>query len=78
MWSVGIVWTWPEVSGRLACVRCAQVEDLQGTVKRLYTIREAELERVNQIQAHSPLNQQSGAKQLQTPPLAYPDVGRQG
>lgn len=45
-----------EMSGKLTCVICAQVDDLQETVKRLYTVREAELERVNQIQGHSALN----------------------
>lgn len=58
-----------EVSGKLTCVRCAQVEDLQQltelqeTVKGLCAIWEAGIEMVSQIHVQSALNTQYGPKQ---------------
>lgn len=58
-----------EMSGKLTCVRCAQVEDLQQltelqeTVKGLCAIWEAGIEMVSQIHVQSALNTQYGPKQ---------------
>lgn len=71
-----------EESGKVASIRCAKVEDLlqqmtelQETVKRLYTIREAEMEKDSWIHMQPTLNPQPRAKQPQNPPLAHPVRG---
>lgn len=49
--------------------------DLQETDKKLCAIWEAEIEWVSQTYLQPALNPQSGAKQAQTLPLAYPVGG---